>query len=76
MIINIVHWYKEWNEVDKHLKYIFVDFENDIENIDCGGYTPIGTRVNYQLRNGDKESCWIYILLIKPKQMRFLCFNN
>lgn len=40
----------------------FFDFENDIENIDCGGYTTIGTRVNYQLRNGEKESCWIYII--------------
>lgn len=57
-----ITWNTEWNEIDKNLKFIFVDYENDIEDIDCMGYEPQGTKIYYKLANGKEESCWIYII--------------
>lgn len=57
-----ITWNKEWEEVDKNLKYIFVDYQDDIKDIDCMGYEPEGTKIYYKLEDGKEESCWIYII--------------
>lgn len=33
-------------------------YEDDIKDIDCGDSQPKGT----QIQNGDKKSCWIYVV--------------
>ncbi len=53
---------KNWTEVNRNLRYIFVDYEEDIKNIDCEGYEPVGTKIYYKLPNGEEKSCWIYII--------------
>ena len=57
-----ITYHKEWTEIDKNLRYIFVDYENDIEDIDCQGFEPVGTKIYYTIANGKQESCWIYII--------------
>lgn len=57
-----ITYHKEWAEVDKNLRYIFTDYENDIEDIDCDGFEPIGTKIYYHLSDGTEESCWIYVI--------------
>lgn len=57
-----ITYHTEWTEVDKNLRYIFVDYENDIEDIDCQGFEPIGTKIYYTIANGEQKSCWIYII--------------
>lgn len=53
---------KEWTEIDQDLRFIFVDYENDIEDIDCQGFEPVGTKIYYNIANGEQKSCWIYII--------------
>lgn len=55
-------YYKNWTEVNSNLRYIFVDFEEDIKDIECEGYNPIGTKIYYKIPNGEEESCWIYVI--------------
>lgn len=57
-----ITWFKEWVEVDKNLQYIFVDFQDDIEDIDCMGYEPEGAKIYYKIATGEEESCWIYVI--------------
>ncbi|MCM1115464.1 MAG: hypothetical protein NC397_08215 [Clostridium sp.] len=57
-----VTWNNEWEEIGGKLKYIFVKYEDDIKNIDCGDCSPLGTKINYKLMNGEEKSCWIYII--------------
>ena len=57
-----ITWYKEWVELDKKTRYIFLDYEKDIEKVDCNGFEPVGTKIHYRLLNGDEESCWIYVI--------------
>ncbi|MDE5984759.1 MAG: hypothetical protein K2H13_05850, partial [Eubacterium sp.] len=42
-----ITYYTEWTEIDKNLRYICVDYENDIEDIDCQGFEPVGTKIYY-----------------------------
>lgn len=53
---------KNWTEVNSNLRYIFVDFEEDIKDVDCEGYNPIGTKIYYKIPNGEEKSCWIYVI--------------
>ncbi len=53
---------KEWIELDDNVKYIAVKYKDDILEIDCGEYEPIGIKINYENINGEKISCWIYVI--------------
>ncbi len=53
---------KDWTELDDNLKYIAVKYEDDIKNIDCEGYKPVGTKINYKKGDGKETSCWIYVI--------------
>lgn len=57
-----VTYYKNWTEVNSNLRYIFVDFEEDIKDVECEGYNPIGTKIYYKIPNGEEKSCWIYVI--------------
>lgn len=57
-----ITYHTEWTEVDKNLRYIFVRYEKDIEDIDCQGFEPVGTKIYYTIANGERKSCWIYII--------------
>lgn len=37
-------------------------YEDDIKDIDCGDSQPKGTQIHYKIQNGDKKSCWIYVV--------------
>lgn len=52
----------KWTVVDKDLKYIFVDYQEDIKDINCENLDPQGTKILYELPNGESKSCWIYIV--------------
>lgn len=52
---------KEWKIINKNLKYIYVKYEDDIKDMDCGDSQPKGTQIHYKIQNGDKKS----ILLTK-----------
>lgn len=53
---------KEWQRITKDIFIIYVDFENDIEEIDCCGYTPVGTKIEYKTAAGKTERCWLYLV--------------
>lgn len=57
-----VTWDKEWKTIDKNLKYIYVKDKDDIKDINCKDSEPKGTKIYYKLQNGEKKSCWIYIV--------------
>lgn len=57
-----VTWDKEWKTIDKNLKYIYVKCKDDIKDINCKDSEPKGTKIYYKLQNGEKKSCWIYIV--------------
>lgn len=52
----------EWTEVNEDVKYIYLDLYEDIENIDCGGYQPVSEKIEYTYQNGEKDSCWIFVI--------------
>lgn len=56
------YYIKEWQCFDKNIEYIFVKYEDDIKNIDCKGYKPVGTKINYKNGDGKETSCWIYVI--------------
>lgn len=53
---------KEWNKVGKSLYFIYVAYENDIEEIDACGYQPVGTRIQYKNSAEETKTCWIYVV--------------
>ncbi len=53
---------KKWIAFNDDIKYIAVKYEDDIKNIDCEGYKPVGTKINYKKGDGEKTSCWIYVI--------------
>ena len=57
-----VTYHKNWNEVNSNLRYIFVDFEEDIKDVECEGYEPVGTKIYYKIPTGEEKSCWIYVI--------------
>lgn len=52
----------EWKKVDKKLRYIIVENENDIEKFDCGEFTPIKEKLYYSVTDGTYRTEWIYII--------------
>lgn len=58
---------KEWQAFDENIEYIFVQYERDIEDIDCKGYTPVGTKIPHKISTGEETSCWIYVIDKSPQ---------
>ena len=52
----------EWNKVNKDLYFIYVDYKNDIEKIDCMNYEPIGSYIKWTNAVGEIDYCWLYII--------------
>lgn len=61
-LIAPVTYHTEWNKVNDDLYFIYVDYEDDIEEIDCCGYTPVGTRLEYTNAAGEFDIFWIYVV--------------
>lgn len=49
-------------KVSKNLYYVYVEYEEDIDKIDCMGYTPEGEKIEWQDTTGEKHYCWIYVI--------------
>lgn len=54
--------YYEWTEVNEDVKYIYLELYEDIEKVDCGGYEPVSEKLEYTYQNGEKDSCWIFVI--------------
>jgi len=57
-----IEWDAKWTRITRNLKYIFVQYKDDIEDFDCEGYTPEGTKIHYVIASGEEDWCWIYII--------------
>lgn len=53
---------KKWIDFNDNIKYIALEYKNDIEYIDCEGYKPVGYEISWVRDNGEKASCWIYVI--------------
>jgi len=52
----------EWNKVCNSLYFIYVEYEDDIYNIDSCGYKPVGTKIQYKNAIDETKTCWIYVI--------------
>lgn len=52
----------QWRRITKDLFIIYVKYEDDIEEIDSCGYTPVGTKITYTNAVGETETDWIYVV--------------
>lgn len=52
----------EWTKVNEDVKYIYLDLYEDIEKVDCGGYEPASEKIEYTYKDGEKDSCWIFVI--------------
>lgn len=57
-----ITYHTEWEKVSDDFYYIYVKYEEDMEEIDCMGYEPVGTEIYYKLPYGKTERCYIYII--------------
>lgn len=57
-----ITWEKEWKRLNSNAKYIFVDYEHSIEDIDCNGLTPVGEKIHYTISTGEEKFCWVYVI--------------
>lgn len=53
---------KKWIAFNDNIKYIVLKYKNDIDYIDCEGSKPVGYEISWFLDNGEKTSCWIYVI--------------
>lgn len=53
---------KKWIDFNNNIKYIALQYKSDIDYIDCEGYTPVGYEISWFRDNGEKTSCWVYVI--------------
>lgn len=58
----LIDYNGNWNIVDKKLRYAIVDDEDDIEQFDCEGFTPIGTKISFTKPDGRSTHRWVYVI--------------
>ena len=51
-----------WTRMTKEIFMIYVKYENDIDDIDCCGYTPVGTKITFIDSTGKAGTAWLYIV--------------
>ena len=57
-----VTYHTEWNKVNKDLLFIYVHYKDDIKNIDCMGYEPVGSQIVYNNSANETKYCWLYVI--------------
>lgn len=65
-----ITYHTEWEKVSDDFYYIYVDYEKDLEEIDCMGYEPVGTEIYYKLPYGRTERCYIYVIDKNAQQQK------
>ena len=57
-----VTYHTTWTRMTKEIFMIYVKYENDIDNIDCCGYTPVGSKITFIDSTGKAVTDLLYIV--------------